>query len=189
MPQSPLAYSLLPHRASKGGKEAFSGYKSLKEASSWDTLKMMGILAENRKAKFNYEILKAFEAGLVLEGHEVKSIKQGRMQIAGSYIVPLGEELWLVGATVPPYQPKNAPADYNPQRPRKLLLKKDEIKYLLGKSQQRGLTLIPLTVYTKQGTIKLGFGIARGRKSTGKKEILKRRATEREMQRELRKRG
>jgi len=149
----------------------------------------MNLLAENRKAKFNYEILETFEAGLVLTGQEVKSIKNGRIQLTGSYIVPKDEELWLVGSTVPPYQPKNAPADYNPQRPRKLLLQKKEIKYLIGKSVQKGLTLIPLKVYIKRGKIKLEFGVAKGRKKAGKKELLKKRAVEMEMRRELRKWG
>lgn len=149
----------------------------------------MGALAENRKAYFNYEILEKFEAGMVLLGQEVKSIKLGRMQIAGSYVVPKGKELWLVGATVPPYQPKNVPQDYNPQRPRKLLLRAEEIKYLIGKAQQKGLTLMPLRVYPKQGRVKLEFGVARGRKKAGKKELLKKRALEREIQRELRKSG
>lgn len=143
-------------------------------------------LAENRKAFFNYEILEKFEAGLVLIGQEVKSIRQGHIQLTGSYVMPQKEELWLMGATVPPYQPKNAPQDYDPQRPRKLLLQAEEIKYLIGKSQQKGLTLVPLRVYTKQGRIKLEFGIARGRKKVGKKEILKKRAVEREIQREIR---
>lgn len=149
----------------------------------------MPLLAENRKAKFNYEILETFEAGLVLTGQEVKSIKLGKLQLSGSYVVVKGEELWLVGATIPPYQPKNAPADYQPQRSRKLLLKKNEIKYLLGKAQQKGLTLIPLKVYTKGGIIKLNFGLARGRKKSDKKERLKKKAIEREMRREIRMRG
>lgn len=149
----------------------------------------MATFAENRKAYFNYEILEKFEAGLVLTGQEVKSIRQGRVQITGSYVMPRNEELWLMGATIPPYQPKNVPADYDPQRPRKLLLKKEEIKYLTGKSQQKGLTLVPLKVYTNKGRIKLEFGVARGRKKAGKKEVLKKRAVEREMQRELRERA
>ena len=103
----------------------------------------MGILAENRKARFNYEILETSQAGLVLNGQEVKSIKSGRINLAGSYAVFRGGELFLVGANVPPYQPKNAPANYNPERSRKLLLHKKELRYLTGKVKERGLTLIP----------------------------------------------
>lgn len=149
----------------------------------------MATFAENRRAHFNYEILEKFEAGLVLTGQEVKSIRQDRIQIAGSYVMPRKEELWLMGATIPPYQPKNAPADYNPQRSRKLLLHAKEIKYLIGKAQQRGLTLVPLKVYTSKGRIKLEFGVARGRKKAGKKEVLKKRAVELEIKRELKSRG
>lgn len=149
----------------------------------------MPILAENRKAYFNYEILEKFEAGLVLIGQEVKAIKAGKMQLSGSYILPENGELWLVGATITPYQPKNAPPDYNPQRSIKLLLTKKEIKYLLGKANQRGLTLVPLRVYTIKGKIKLEFAIAKGRKKTSKKELLKKRAVELEIKRELKSRG
>ncbi|KKU86748.1 MAG: SsrA-binding protein [Candidatus Wildermuthbacteria bacterium RIFCSPHIGHO2_01_FULL_47_27] len=146
-------------------------------------------LAENKKVFFEYEILETYEAGIILLGQEVKSIRLGHAQLAGSYVVVKEEELWLVGATVPPYQPKNAPADYNPQRPRKLLLQKSEINYLLGKAQQKGLTLVPIKMYTKHDKIKLLFGIARGRKKRGKKELLKKRAVVREVHRELRARG
>jgi len=147
------------------------------------------VLSENKKAYFNYSILEKFEAGLVLIGQEVKSIKGGRINLAGSYVVFKDNEPYLIGANVPPYQPKNAPADYNPERSRKLLLKKSEIKYLIGKTKQKGLTLIPLRVYTKKGKIKLEFGIAKGKKKADKREVIKKRETEREMDRELKFRG
>lgn len=149
----------------------------------------MATISENRKAYFNYEISETFEAGLVLAGHEVKSIKLGRMSLLGSYVVFRGEELYLVNADVPPYQPKNTPADYNSKRDRKLLLNKSEIHYLIGKSKQRSLTMIPLKVYTKGGKIKLGFGLGKGRKGHGKRELLKKRASDREIRRELKARG
>ena len=142
-------------------------------------------LANNKKAFFNYEILERFEAGLVLTGQEVKSIKLGRINLAGSYVILKNEEAFLINANIPPYQPKNAPSDYNPTQPRKLLLKKAELKYLLGKSQQKSLTLMPLRVYTKKGKIKLEFGIARGKKKTDKREIIKKRETAREIERKL----
>lgn len=122
---------------------------------------------------------------MVLVGQEVKSIKLGRINLAGSFVVLRGGEFYLMGANVPLYQPKNAPPDYHPQRSRKLLLKKSEIKYLIGKSKQKGLTLIPLKVYTKKGKIKLEFALARGKKKVDKREILKKRAIEREIRRAL----
>ena len=135
----------------------------------------------NKKAYFNYEILETFQAGIVLIGQEVKSIKNGRISLAGSYVILKGEEIFLIGANVPPYQPKNAPRDYDPKRFRKLLLKKSEIKYLIGKSRQMGLTLIPLKVYTKQQKIKLEFGLAKGKKKVDKREKIKKREIEREI--------
>ena len=145
----------------------------------------MKIFAENKKAYFNYEILEKLEAGIALIGQEVKSIKNGRINLAGSYVVLRNNEAFLVGSKIPPYQPKNAPADYNSERPRKLLLKKSEIKYLIGKTKQKGLTLAPLKVYTKDGKIKLEFGIAKGKKKFDKRELIKKRETEREIRRTL----
>lgn len=146
-------------------------------------------LAENKKAYYNYDILERIEAGMVLTGQEVKSIKSGRINLAGSYIVLKNEEAFLLNANVPAYQPKNAPQDYDANRLRKLLLNKSEIKYLIGKSQQKSLTLLPLQVYTKRGNIKMEFGLARGRKKASKKELLKKRDTDREIERELKLRG
>jgi len=149
----------------------------------------MKVLTENKKAYFDYQILEKFDAGLVLLGTEVKSIKLGRINLAGSYVVFKGEELYLIGAKIPPYQPKNAPPDYEPERSRKLLLNKAEIKKLIGKTKQKGLTLIPLKVYTKHAKIKLEFGIGRGKKKIDKRESIKKREAEREIQRELKSRG
>jgi len=142
-------------------------------------------IIENKKAYFKYLILEKFEAGISLIGQEVKSIKSGRMNLAGSYVVLKGEEVYLIGANIPPYQPKNAPPDYNPERSRKLLLKKSEIKYLIGKVRQKGLTLVPLKVYTKRGKIKLEFGVAKGKKKFDKRELIKKREFEREKERFL----
>jgi len=153
------------------------------------------ILSENKKAYYKYQVLEKFEAGISLIGQEVKSIKSGRINLAGSYVVlkQLTEsrypEVFLIGANVSPYQPKNAPPDYNPERSRKLLLKKSEIKYLIGKVKQKGLTLVPLRIYTKRRKIKLEFGIAKGKKKVDKRELIKKRETEREMKRELKLRG
>lgn len=146
-------------------------------------------LSENKKAYFDYEILEKYDAGISLIGQEVKSIKQGHMSLTGSYVVIRGGEAFLLGAHVPPYQPKNAPADYDPQRSRKLLLKKEEINYLIGKTKEKGLTLVPLKVYTLKSNIKIEFGVARGKRQKDKRETIKKRETEREMKRELNLRG
>ena len=149
----------------------------------------MKILAENKKAYFNYQILEKFEAGIALTGQEVKSIKTRGVNLAGSYVVIRNNEAFWIGAKISPYQPKNTPPDYNPERSRKLLLKKSEIKHLIGKSQQKGLTLMPLKVYTKGGKLKLEFGIAKGKKKFDKKELIKKREVERDIERELKLRG
>ena len=142
-------------------------------------------LAKNKKIYFDYEILETFDAGLVLLGQEVKSIKTKHISLKGAYVVPKNNEFFLIGATVPPYQPKNAPKDYDPERTRKLLLKKPEINYLIGKSKQKGLTLVPLRVYTTSGKIKLEFGIAKGKKKFDKREAIKKRDFKREKARIL----
>jgi len=126
---------------------------------------------------------------MVLSGQEVKSIKSGKMSLIGSYVVLKGGEVYLINSNVAPYQPKNTSKDYAPTRARKLLLKKKEIQYLFGKSQERGLTLIPLRVYSNKGKIKLEFAIARGRKKIDKKDVIKKRETDKEVRRELKARG
>jgi SsrA-binding protein len=149
----------------------------------------MKTLSENKKALFNYQLLEKFEAGISLTGQEVKSIKSGRMNLAGSFVVFKGGEAYLLGANVPPYQPKNAPPDYDPKRTRKLLLTRKEINYLLGKSEQKGLTMIPLKVYTNNGKIKVEFGLAKGKQQYDKRGAIKKRELDREMERELKARG
>lgn len=145
----------------------------------------MPTLAINPRAKYDYEILDTYEAGLVLSGQEVKSIKKGSMSLKGSYVVIRKEEAWLINAQVSPYQPKNTPADYNSTRSRKLLLHKKEIKELIGKTKQKGLTLTPIRVYTKQNRIKLEFGLGRGKKKSDKREKIKKRETQRKIRRAL----
>ncbi len=149
----------------------------------------MKIFAENKKAYFDYQILEKLEAGIALQGQEVKSIKTRGVNLAGSYVIVKDEELFWVGAKIPPYQPKNAPQDYDPERSRKLLLKRREIKSLIGKSKEKGLTFIPLRVYTKNTKIKLEFGTAKGKKQTDKRESIKRREIQRNIEKELKSRG
>lgn len=145
----------------------------------------MKIISENKKAYFNFEILEKFEAGISLIGQEVKSIKTRGVNLAGSYVIERGGEFFWVGAHISPYQPKNVLPDYNPERWRKLLLKKSEINYLIGKSKQKGLTLIPLKIYIKNGKIKLEFAIAKGKKKVDKREVIKKREIDREIKRAL----
>lgn len=143
----------------------------------------MAEYATNPKAHFDYEILETIEAGLVLEGHEVKSIKTGKMSIKGSYVKIVNNEPYLIGATISPYQPANTPKDYDPQRSRKLLLSKKEIAALTGTSHAHGLTLIPLKIYGKKGRLKLLVGIARGKKKYDKRESIKRKDIQRAKER------
>jgi SsrA-binding protein len=145
----------------------------------------MKILAENKRVYFKYRILEKFEAGVSLIGQEVKSIKTRGVNLAGSYVVLRDSEAFWIGTKIPPYQPKNAPPDYDPERSRKLLLKKSEIKYLIGKSKQKGLTLVPLKLYTKDGKIKLEFAIAKGLKKIDKRELIKKREFQRQKERLL----
>ena len=149
----------------------------------------MPTLATNPRAKYDYQILETYEAGLVLTGQEVKSIKTGHISLKGSYVTIKNEEAWLINAQIPPYQPKNAPADYQPTRSRKLLLHKQEIKSLIGQTKQKGLTLVPLRVYTKHGRIKLAFGIGRGKRIVDKRETIKKREAKRKIERALKSRG
>ena len=146
----------------------------------------MKALSESKKAYFDYQILEKFEAGLVLLGTEVKAIKSGKISLRGSYIIiDRNNEVQLMGCHIPPYQPGNAPFDYDPERLRKLLLKRKEIRYLIGKSREKGLTLIPLRVYTKRGKIKIEFGIAKGKKKVDKRESIKKKEFKRKKDRLL----
>jgi len=143
----------------------------------------MAIYASNDKARFDYEILETYEAGLVLTGQETKSVKSGKVSIKGCYVKIIGNEAWLIGITISPFQPGNIPPDYDAQRTRKLLLKKQEIKYLIGKSQEKGLSLVPLKLYGKNNLIKLEIGVGRGKKKYDKREVIKKREFERKVKR------
>jgi SsrA-binding protein len=150
---------------------------------------MNDVYAENKKAYFDYQILETFEAGLVLLGIEVKSIRAGHMGLKGAYvIINKDSEAFLIGSHISPYQPNNAPADYKADRSRKLLLKKRQISSLVGKSHQRGLTFVPLRVYNNRGRIKLEFAIGKGKREFDKRENIKERDTKREIDRELKSR-
>ena len=148
----------------------------------------MSDISVNKKAHFDYEILETYEAGIELLGFEVKSAKSGRINLAGSFAVIRNNEAWLLNSTISALQPKNVPASYDPTRTRKLLLHKSEIKELIGKSAQKGLTIVPLKVYTKHNRVKLLIGLGRHKKKDDQRETIKRREAEREIERET-KRG
>lgn len=140
-------------------------------------------LAINRKAWFDYEILETYEAGIELRGFEVKSVKTGHMHLTGAFAVIRNDEAWLLSATISPFQPKNTPTDYDPIRTCRLLLKKSEIKELIGKSSATGLTIMPLKVYTKHGLVKILLGLGRHKKKADKRETIKKRDVKKEIAR------
>lgn len=139
----------------------------------------MSTLLNNKKARFDYDILDTFEAGLVLAGHEVKAIKAGKAKLDGSYVVVRGGEAFLLGSSVSPYQAANTPEDYDPERTRKLLLSKKELKELETKGEQAGLTIVPIRLYNAGRHIKLEIGLGRGKKQTDKRETIKDRESKR----------
>lgn len=141
----------------------------------------MDTIAENRRARFDYDIAETYEAGIELRGYEVKSVKGGQFQIAGARALIRGGEAWLVNSHVPPYQPKNMPSDYEEDRARRLLLTREEIKEVTGALQEKGHVLIPLRAYLKHGFIKVELGLGRTRKKSDKREVIKKRTHMREM--------
>ena len=142
-------------------------------------------LVENKKARLNYEILEEIEAGLELLGGEVKSLRAGEGKLDGAHAIVRGGEAYLVGSTIPPYQPSNTAEGYDPARPRKLLLTKAQIMALAQAESAKGLTIVPLRVYNKGKHLKVLLGVARGKKKFDKRATLKERDTKREMQRTL----
>jgi SsrA-binding protein len=145
----------------------------------------MPILAINKKARFDYELLNKYEAGLVLSGQEVKAVKNGQASLKGSYIIPKTKngktELFLLGCQIPSYKPAGPLPEYDSRRERKLLLRRWEIDRLLGKKQEQGLTLIPLKIYTNHSFLKLEFAVARGKKKYDKREAIKKRDIEKRL--------
>lgn len=145
------------------------------------------ILATNKKAYFDYEALETIEAGVVLTGPEVKSVKKGQINLVGSYVTIDKDGVpWLINVNIAPYPPAwQIQQAYNPTRSRKLLLKKKEIDSLIGKSKMRGLTIIPLKCILKGGLIKIEIGLCRGKKKWDKREQIKKREIKRKMRQEL----
>jgi len=145
----------------------------------------MKTLAYNRKARFDYKTLEEFEAGLVLKGYEVKSIKTGHISLKGSFVTSKNDELYLTNANIPLYQHAGKVDNYEETGPRKLLMTRKEISYLSGKSNAEGLTLVPISVYTKKGKIKLKFALAKGKKKFDKRENIKERQEKRQIERTM----
>jgi SsrA-binding protein len=142
-------------------------------------------LATNRKAFFNYEVLERAEAGIALVGTEVKSIRAGGLEFKDAYVDSRGGELLLVGCRIAPYSHGNL-ANHAPDRERKLLLHKHEILKLSSRAAERGLTLLPLRAYLKNGRVKLEIGLARGKRAHDKREAIKKKDQEREARQALR---
>ena len=145
----------------------------------------MGVLIKNKKAIFNYEILEKFNAGIELFGYEVKSIKNKMGNIEGSHITVRGGEAFLLNTTIPPYQPANTPDNYDPERNRRLLLTKKELKKLSELEAKRGLTIVPISMYNTSKKIKVEIAVVRGKKKFDKRESIKKRDTERDLRREV----
>ena len=142
-------------------------------------------LSENRKAHFHYEILETHEAGIELKGFEVKAIKNGHMDLAGTFAALRGREIYLLNANIAPYQTGNVPLDYDPTRSRRLLLKKTEISELAAKMKERGLTLVPLRVYNKGNLVKVEIALCRGKRGPDKRAAIRKREVNREIERTL----
>ncbi len=140
---------------------------------------------DNPKARFDYEVLERYDAGIELLGFEVKSVRAGRGSITGTHIIVRGGEVFIVGMRIDPYQVGNTTTDYIPDHTRKLLLTKKEIRELEETESKKGLTLVPLSLYNKGGKIKVSFAVARGKKQFDKRETIKKRDTDRDLRRLL----
>ncbi|MEX0935014.1 MAG: SsrA-binding protein SmpB [Candidatus Paceibacterota bacterium] len=148
----------------------------------------MSTLVSNKKIARDYEILETYQAGIELKGFEVKSVKASQGSLDGAYISIRGNEAFLVNATIPAFQPANAPQDYDPERPRKLLLHKREIKELSEREKEGGLTIVPLKLYTKTRFVKIELALVRGKKKHDKRETIKRKDMQRDTERSFKKR-
>ena len=142
-------------------------------------------LIENKKVTFDYEILETLEAGLELFGFEVKSLRAGNGSLKGAHVVARGGEAYLVGASIPAWQPANAPKSYDPERTRRLLLSRKEIARVASAESEKGLTVVPLSVYNKKSRLKLGIAIARGKKKEDKRHSIRAREEKRRIDRTL----
>ena len=144
----------------------------------------MATYIDNRKAHFNYQVEETFEAGIELSGFEVKSIKKGQGNLASAFCIVRGGEVFIAGMHIPPYQPNNTDPGYDPDRIRRILLNKKEIKKLADADGTKGLTLRPISLYSKGRRIKVSVAIAKGKKTFDKRETIKKRDADREIRRE-----
>ena len=144
-------------------------------------------IALNRQASHNYELLEKFEAGLVLTGTEIKSAREGRVNLRDAYGLVKSGEVWLLNCHISPYSHGNY-ANHDPLRKRKLLLKRSEINRLIGRTTERGLTLVPLRMYLKDGLLKCEVALAKGRKLHDKREVSRRKTIEKETKQAVRER-
>jgi len=142
-------------------------------------------LLQNKRARFDIAVERELEAGIELEGFEVKSVRGGRGSLVGSRVLVRGGEAYLVGATIPAWQEANAPKDYDPTRPRRLLLNKKEITQLAAAEDEKRLTTVPLSMYNKGRYVKLSLGIGRGKKEYDKRQTIKEREDKRKIARTL----
>lgn len=161
------------------------GKNQTKDIADKDAIK---IVARNRRARFEFELLEKVEAGIVLTGTEVKSLRNGKASLEESYAGISGQEVWLYGCDIPEYLQANR-MNHKPKRPRKLLLHRTEIDKLVAKASERGLTIVPLMIYFKRGMAKVEISIARGRKLYDKREALKNKDAKRDIDRAIRGRG
>lgn len=145
----------------------------------------MPTLSTNKKAKHEYQLLETLEAGIMLAGHEVKAVRNGQAKLLGAYVTFHNNEAFLTNAHISQYKQASQLTDYQPDKSRKLLLKTKEIAYLQAKSQEKGLTIVPISLYTKRARIKVEIAVARGKKAFDKRESVKKRELDRETRRAL----
>ena len=145
----------------------------------------MADIATNRQARYRYHFLETWEAGLVLTGTEVKSLREGKAQIKDGYATVRDGEVWLYNVHIPPYGPA-ARENHEPERPRKLLMHAREIDRLIGKTREKGLTLVPTRLYFRDGRVKVEIALAKGKDVGDKRQAIKEREMKREMERAIR---
>ena len=145
------------------------------------------VIVQNRKARFDYEILDYYETGIVLQGSEVKSLRAGKVNLKDSFAAIEKGEIVLHSVHISPYEPANR-FNHDPERPRKLLLHRGEIRRLIGRTEQKGLTLVPLKMYFKRGRAKVELALVRGKKQFDKREAIATREAQRDVERALKER-
>lgn len=145
-------------------------------------------IADNKKAAFNYFFEERFEAGMVLEGWEVKSVREGKVQLTDGYVVIRGGELFLIGCQINPLNTASTHVSPDAVRTKKLLVKKDDIRRLIGKVEQKGYTLVPLNLHWKNGRVKCEFALAKGKAEHDKRDTIKEREGKREVERAMKSR-